>query len=177
MTNTMASGKLRCHCGRLALYRVGEIGYCAAHRQDATARIAKFGNPRARKTPTRSRVRLRHVDKPTKRDRQKELRENPTPYESALRLLLRETPETKGQWEFQPIVHGYIPDFLHRGRKIIVELDGAPHFTEDGRRRDKQRTRHLTRKGYWVIRFPNSEVAKHPQRVLAAIIEAQDGLR
>jgi len=168
-----------CPCGKTALYRVGHIGYCKQHRADAIAQIEKFGNPRNKTLRTAPKVKVRHVAKVSsqqfKLDRQKAMIAAPTPSEAALRIMLRANPITRGKWKFQPILHGYIPDFLNTKAGVIVELDGAPHFTAEGKRADARRSRHLMRHGYRVIRFSNHEVFTNPDGVMAFIMAAQDG--
>lgn len=170
--------KLVCHCGKLATRKVGDIGYCSIHREDAAVRIKKFGNPRTpkRKAGT-SKVRLIHVDKldpkQKKQIRQKELKANATETEQLLKKLLANNPETEGLWVFQPIVLGYFPDFLCPKAKLIVELDGYQHYTPEGMESDKKRTAVLSGKGYRVIRFSNRRVLVDPSDVMARIIATQ----
>jgi len=169
-----------CACGKTALTRVGSIGYCSEHRPNAVAQIAKLGNPKAKK---RSRgyiiagPPLVHVDrlstKQIKELQRKQLRANPTPAEIALGKILKSHELTKGKYEFQPIIHGYIPDFLYRMAKIIIEADGAHHYTPDGKAADARRTQHLKAEGYIVIRFNNREILHHPERVVEIILKMQ----
>ena len=49
--------------------------------------------------------------------------------------------------------------------KLVIELDGMPHFTTDGKQRDLLRTEILEHYGIKVIRFTNSEVMDHFQEV------------
>ena len=52
----------------------------------------------------------------------------------------------------------YFPDFLDRKNKIIFEVDGGYHFTEEQRKKDAKRTRDLCKAGYKVFRITNEEV-------------------
>lgn len=58
----------------------------------------------------------------------------------------------------QHIIGDYIVDFLFRKSKLVVEIDGGYHFTEEQQIDDAQRTAWLGSKGYKVIRFTNEQV-------------------
>lgn len=52
----------------------------------------------------------------------------------------------------------YIADFLTYSGKLIIEIDGGYHDTEQQIGEDMVRSAHLNRLGYQVIRFTNDEV-------------------
>jgi very-short-patch-repair endonuclease len=85
-------------------------------------------------------------------------------------------PETIGKWVFQPIVHGYIPDFCNDSAKLIVEVDGGVHSSEKVREYDARRTRHLKKRGYTVIRFANESLSRSPEKVMKAILRKQEAV-
>ena len=58
----------------------------------------------------------------------------------------------------QQIIGDYIVDFLFRKSKVIVEIDGGYHFTEEQQKEDTKRTEWLEAKKYKVIRFTNEQV-------------------
>lgn len=58
----------------------------------------------------------------------------------------------------QHIIGDYIVDFLFRKSKVIVELDGGYHFTEEQQKEDAIRSEWLKAQGYKVIRFTNERV-------------------
>jgi len=55
----------------------------------------------------------------------------------------------------------YFADFACRSAKLVVEIDGATHSTEDEIERDKRRTAFLEAQGYRVIRFSNQQVYEY----------------
>ena len=55
----------------------------------------------------------------------------------------------------------YFADFACRSAKLVVEIDGATHSTEDEIERDKRRTAFLEAQGYRVIRFSNQQVFEY----------------
>lgn len=58
----------------------------------------------------------------------------------------------------QHIIGGYIVDFLFRKSKLIVELDGGYHFTEEQQKEDAIRQEWLEQQGYKVLRLTNEQV-------------------
>lgn len=53
-------------------------------------------------------------------------------------------------------------DFYCARLQLAIEVDGEPHFTEEGRAYDALRTRALGRLGVRVIRFENRTVVSNP---------------
>ena len=58
--------------------------------------------------------------------------------------------------------------------KLIVEVDGEDHQTEEGRERDERRDRFLAARGYTVLRIPGYQVLRDPARVRCLIEKAID---
>ena len=58
----------------------------------------------------------------------------------------------------QHIIGDYIVDFLFRKSKVVVEIDGGYHFTEEQQIDDEIRTNWLEYQGYKVVRFTNEQV-------------------
>ena len=64
----------------------------------------------------------------------------------------------------------YIVDFGSHSRKLVVEVDGAPHEVfSDQAVRDMKRNVWLATQGYRVLRFTNAEVMEDIEAVLATI--------
>ena len=66
----------------------------------------------------------------------------------------------------------YLADFAARSHKLIVEVDGATHSTDDELRKDATRTAFLQSQGYRVLRITNDEVLNGMDEVLTLIGEA-----
>ena len=66
----------------------------------------------------------------------------------------------------------YIADFVCRGAKLIVEVDGSGHAEK---RTDVARDCYLVGKGFSVLRFWNPEVNSQVDAVCETIIAALDG--
>jgi very-short-patch-repair endonuclease len=68
-------------------------------------------------------------------------------------------------------LHGYYPDIRIIGTNIIVEVDGSIHKIPSVHERDKERSKHLRRHGYKIIRFTNYQVAKDCNKIIAKICD------
>jgi len=55
----------------------------------------------------------------------------------------------------------YIADFYCAEAKLVIELDGSEHYTEEGKQYDEERTAFLEEYGLTVIRIPNTEIHKN----------------
>ena len=65
----------------------------------------------------------------------------------------------------QKILGKYIADFYCAEAKLIIELDGSGHYTEEGKQKDEERTAFLEEYGLTVVRIPNTEIHKNFQGV------------
>ena len=97
----------------------------------------------------------------------RQLRRNMTPAEE---LLWREYCR-KSRWKFyrQRCIDQFIVDFYCSTVKLVIEVDGAPHFTKDGLAYDHLRSEILERYHLTVLRFTNDQVMNDFQSVCATI--------
>ena len=58
----------------------------------------------------------------------------------------------------QKVLGKYITDFYSAQARLVIELDGGGHYTEEARQYDVERTAFLEAYGLTVIRIPNNEV-------------------
>ena len=58
----------------------------------------------------------------------------------------------------QKIFGNYIVDFCCAEYKIIIEIDGFQHYTEEGEEADKVRDEYFNKLGFKVLRYTNAEV-------------------
>ena len=90
--------------------------------------------------------------------RARELRRDMTPQERKLwYMFLRRYPVKIYK---QRIIDSFIVDFYCASAKLVIELDGSQHYTEQGTAYDKQRSAILKSHGLKVLRFSNREVDK-----------------
>jgi len=58
----------------------------------------------------------------------------------------------------QRIIDSYIADFYCHSARLIIELDGSQHYTDQGKKQDNVRTEVLEKYGIHVLRFSNKDV-------------------
>ncbi len=83
------------------------------------------------------------------------LRKNSTDMERLLRAELRDHRLSGAGFRRQvPIAH-YIADFARHAARLVIELDGGQHFTDDQEAADNRRSAMIEAKGFRVLRFSN----------------------
>jgi very-short-patch-repair endonuclease len=92
----------------------------------------------------------------------KGLRKNLTPAEASLWILLKNRKVFGLKFRRQTSIENYIVDFYCAELKLIIELDGDPHFTQLQSAKDKTRDLRLKELGYKVLRYENQVVFDHP---------------
>ena len=58
----------------------------------------------------------------------------------------------------QKVLGRYIADFYCAEAKLVVELDGSGHYSEEEKQYDEERTAFLEGYGLTVVRIPNTEI-------------------
>lgn len=103
----------------------------------------------------------------------KKLRKRATPEEIALHAALRVAfePYRAGLY-FQHPIGPFIADFCITCANLIIELDGAHHYTPEGMARDAHRDEYLKFRGFRIIRFPNKRVRNELLTVVHEILDA-----
>ena len=61
----------------------------------------------------------------------------------------------------QKVLGKYIADFYSAKAKLVIELDGSEHYTEESERYDQERTYFLEGFDLKVIRFSNLEIQRN----------------
>ena len=99
----------------------------------------------------------------------RELRKNMTPEENHLWYdFLARLPITVNR---QKIIDNYIVDFYIHSRKIVIELDGIQHKTEEHKAKDDERDAYLAELGISVLRYDNETIRKSFVFVCEDILE------
>lgn len=70
----------------------------------------------------------------------------------------------------QAPIGSYFADFACRERKLIVEVDGATHGSDEELAADRKRTAALATMGYRVFRVTNEDVARNLDGTLESIL-------
>lgn len=74
-------------------------------------------------------------------------------------------------------LHGFTVDFLWPELGLVVETDGLRyHRTAAQQERDRRRDQVLVARGFTVLRFTHSQVAREPDEVVAALAEVAERL-
>jgi len=76
------------------------------------------------------------------------------------------------QFNRQMIIMNYIADFYCAKAKLVIELDGSQHYTEDGIVRDQAREELLKTLDLEVLRFSNLEIDQNFSGVCESIDRA-----
>jgi very-short-patch-repair endonuclease len=99
----------------------------------------------------------------------RELRKNMTDAERLLWSKVRMKQLNSYQFYRQKNVGNYIVDFYCPAGKLIIELDGSQHYTEEGKKKDEIRDQYLDSLGFTVLRFSDREVLKNLEGVIEKI--------
>jgi len=102
--------------------------------------------------------------------RARRLRKSPTRAEEFFWSLVRDRALDGLRFRRQVPVGQYVVDFACLSARLIIEADGGVQAlrTFDDAKRDAW----LTSQGFRVLRFPNAEILRKPNDILAAIRDA-----
>ena len=106
------------------------------------------------------RISMFYNAKPIIFERAKAMRENMTRAEKAVWDLLKEKKVIGLRFKPQHPIDIFIADFYCHPLKLVVEIDGGVHISEDQIEYDIGREAELDRFGIKVIRFTNEEVER-----------------
>ena len=93
---------------------------------------------------------------PDLKERSRELRKNMTPEEKQLWYHFLQNYEIR--FSRQRVIGNYIVDFYCRRANLVIEIDGAQHYTPDSIMYDKTRTDFLKSCGIEILRFLNKDI-------------------
>jgi very-short-patch-repair endonuclease len=102
--------------------------------------------------------------------RARELRRNATSAEKIMWGRLKNRGLGGFKFVRQEPIGPFVADFACRERKLIVELDGETHSSEEEVAADARRTAFLNGQGYQVVRFTNQQVYENGDAVAEAIL-------
>ena len=96
-----------------------------------------------------------------------------TDAEALLWYNLRSRQLAGAKFRRQHPIGPYYVDFVSLKQKLVIEVDGGQHTTNE--EADRKRTDFLNSKGYTVLRFWNHEVLTDTDAVLERICAALEG--
>jgi very-short-patch-repair endonuclease len=108
----------------------------------------------------------------TKKKKRKELRNEGTAPEAVLWKHLQKRQLLGKKFRRQYSIGPYIVDFYCPECSVIVELDGARHFSPLAEEYEAERTRYMEKEGLKIIRFENKTLYENAESVLETIREA-----
>ncbi len=105
------------------------------------------------------------------------LRRNATNAERRLWQELRKKEAGGFRFRRQVPLGGFIADFASFDAKLVIEVDGGTHSTDQELARDAARTAALAAQGFVILRFTNDDVFHNLGGVLETIRLKLIGLR
>jgi very-short-patch-repair endonuclease len=99
----------------------------------------------------------------------RDLRSNMTDAEQCLWQRLRRKQILGLQFYRQKPILNFIVDFYCSAANLVIECDGAQHYTEDGRLADQFRDQALNDLGLVVLRFSNRQILTETDAVVEQI--------
>jgi len=107
--------------------------------------------------------------KPSTKEKRHLLRKEMTEAERVLWSKLRNRQFHGLKFRRQYGIGEYIADFYCPALRLVVELDGGQHYSEEGSAYDRLRAEYMAAMGIRTVRFPNNEVLKNLTGVLAEL--------
>ena len=106
------------------------------------------------------------------RGRAKQLRQTMTRAETLLWRYLKANRLDGLGFRRQLPVRNYIADFVCLSAKLVVELDGESHDSDERQKADRKRDAFFTSEGFEVLRFTNEQVMSGLEGALEVIRQA-----
>jgi very-short-patch-repair endonuclease len=100
------------------------------------------------------------------------LRRNSTDVERILWSELRDHRLGGAGFRRQVPIESYIADFVCHSAKLVIELDGGQHFSDQAEHKDAVRSAVIEAKGFRVLRSGNHDVMTNRTGVLETIAAA-----
>jgi very-short-patch-repair endonuclease len=66
----------------------------------------------------------------------------------------------------------FVVDFACHRPKLVIEIDGDTHYTDEALAKDRARDASLARHGFTVLRFTNDDVMTNPEGVYLVLASA-----
>ena len=100
------------------------------------------------------------------------LRKNSTDAERVLWSELRDHRLNGASFRRQVPIKDFIADFVCHAAKLVIELDGGQHFSDQAEQKDAARSAVIEAQGFKVLRFSNLDVMENRAGVLETIAAA-----
>jgi very-short-patch-repair endonuclease len=93
-------------------------------------------------------------------------------FERLMWQLLRNRQRCNQKFRREHPLGIYTADFYCAQAKLVIEIDGASHQSDDARQHDSARDQWMQEQGIRVLRFTCEQVERETQKVLAKIDQA-----
>jgi very-short-patch-repair endonuclease len=103
-------------------------------------------------------------------ERARELRNNATAAERRLWHRLRVLKVSGQKFRRQVPIDRFIVDFACLSHRLVIEVDGATHSTDDELANDVCRQRYIESQGFRVLRFSNADVVTNMDGVMDVVV-------
>lgn len=103
------------------------------------------------------------------KEKRKNLRKNQTEAEIALWQQLRGKRFGGCKFFRQYGIGEYVADFYCPQHKLVIEIDGGQHYSDEGKEYDQSREEYMSSLGIKTIRFSNLDVLQNIDGVLSQI--------
>lgn len=100
------------------------------------------------------------------KEKRRELRKNQTETENRIWQIVRGKRLNGYKFFRQYGIDHYIADFYCPELKLVIEIDGSQHYTEEGTEYDKIREEFMASLGIKTVRFSNYEVMSNIEGVI-----------
>jgi very-short-patch-repair endonuclease len=107
----------------------------------------------------------------------RELRQRQTESEAVIWDRLRGNQVADSKFRRQRPIGRFVADFCCERWKLVVEIDGKYHETDQQKELDVERAAHFIGRGYTVLRFRNTEVIQDTEAVVTRIQETLESLK
>ena len=101
-------------------------------------------------------------------EKAKEMRRRPTEAETLLWNYLKGN-QLGVKFRRQHVINDYIADFACLSHKLVIELDGSVHSSQEQQEHDLLKDKCLSEMGYFVMRFTNRKLFSDIDGVLDII--------
>ncbi|MBK1868010.1 endonuclease domain-containing protein [Aestuariivirga sp. YIM B02566] len=108
-------------------------------------------------------------------DQARRLRRVQTPAEARLWSGLRDRRLQNHKFTRQYPIGPYTVDFLCREARLVVEVDGVTHSTDEEIAYDDRRSAYLELQGYRILRILNDDIYRRFDDVMDMILLALEG--
>ena len=99
----------------------------------------------------------------------RQLRKNMTDAEKLVWSKIRGKQLKEFQFYRQKPIGNFIADFYCPKAKLVIELDGGQHYSNEGKKKDEMRDSYMKSLGMTVLRFSDREVFEQLDAVMQKI--------